>query len=52
MLRLARAVEDYSSLVAQCLPIPRPPPWFNVVLSEPSITILGDPPKGAHLIGV
>jgi hypothetical protein len=40
-----------SSLVAQCLPIPRPPPSFNVVLSEPSIEILDDLPKGAQLIG-
>jgi hypothetical protein len=26
-------------LVAQCLPIPRQAPWFNVVFSEPSFKI-------------
>src|SRR3954453_15112512 len=36
---------------AQCLPIPRPPLWFNLALSEPSIQILDDLPEGAQLIG-
>ena len=35
-----------SSLVAQCLPVPRPPPWFNVVLPEPSLRSLTVSPKG------
>ena len=30
---------------------PAAPPWFNVVLPEPSIKILYDLPKGAQLIG-
>jgi hypothetical protein len=28
-----------------------PPQWFNVVLSEPSIKILDDLPKGVQLVG-
>jgi hypothetical protein len=38
-------------LAAPCLPIPRPPPWFNVVLSEPSIKILDDLPEGTAYQG-
>ena len=30
---------------------PGPPQWFNVVLSEPSIKILDDLPKGVQLFG-
>jgi hypothetical protein len=30
---------------------PAAPPWFNVVLAEPSIKVLGDPPDQAQLIG-
>ena len=30
---------------------PAAPPWFNVVLAEPSIKVLGDPPDQAQFIG-
>ena len=46
-----RSATTSERLVAQCLPTPRPPPWFNVVLAEPSIKVLGDPLEGAQLIG-